>query len=266
MQPAEIKNQAELYLGKGELDEVFDLLNRELKSSKYKEQLILLSQQFSDLMKVVNVIGYEEISKRKSQITLPLLELLDDYVKTKTPLSSKPNTDPDSVISVYLSVGTPHNDIQTQYLQRLRNVLEGLNIKTETLGSTFWSVKKPLSPIQKRMTEVSGCIVLAMERFYAVEGLYKRGSKDERRVEKAMYPTPWSQIEAAMAYQVGLPILMLKDKSLCGEGMFDPTTHDWFIVEINPEQPEELETGLVHSLLESWTEEVRAFYTNKTIQ
>jgi hypothetical protein len=263
MQPTEIKNQAELHLGKGDIAEVFDLLNKELRGSKYNEQLILLSQQFSDLMKVVNVIDFEEFSKRKSKIALPILELLKEYVNAQPNQSSRQSAASDSVIQIYLSVGTPHNDIQAQYLQRLRNILAGLNIKAETLGSTFWTVKKPLSPIQKRMTEVSGCIVLAMERFYAVEGLYKRGSKDERKVEKAMYPTPWAQIEAAMAYQVGIPVLMLKDKALCGEGMFDPTTHDWFIVEINPEQPEELETGLVHSLLESWAEEVRTFYANK---
>ena len=141
----------------------------------------------------------------------------------------------------------------------LREAVDLMMAATEN-SSTFWSVKKPLLPIQKSMKEVSGCLVLALERFFAVEGIYKRGSEQEKKISQEQYSTPWSQIEAAMAYQAGLPLFIMKDENIRGEGMLDPATHDWMIVHINPEHPEELLKDPIRAFLKSWVEEVRAFH------
>lgn len=264
MHPNTIKSQAELHLGKGELAEALDLLIREVKSGQFSQRFILLSSQFHDMMKSVQQgqIQFDELPKRKNQLAFSLLETLQEFAGPEA-ISNSEKPALLASLPVYLSVGKPHNDVQSRYLDRLKAVLAQERIQAETLGTTFWTVKKPLIPIQKRMTEVAGCVVLAMERFYAVEGLYKRGSSDEKRVEHTRYPTPWAQIEAAMAYQIGMPLLILKDRSLVGEGMFDPSTHDWLILEIDPEKPEELDSGMVNALLKSWADEVRAYYTGK---
>jgi len=55
----------------------------------------------------------------------------------------------------------------------------------------------------------------------------------------------------------------MKDENIRGEGMLDPATHDWMIVHINPEHPEELLKDPIRAFLQSWVEEVRAFHATK---
>jgi hypothetical protein len=68
------------------------------------------------------------------------------------------------------------------------------------------------------MEEVYGTVVHAMERFHSVRGAYREGSNDERLVSDIFFPSVWTQIETAMAYQLRLPLLILKDKSLLRRG------------------------------------------------
>ncbi|MBK8424952.1 MAG: hypothetical protein IPL27_02750 [Lewinellaceae bacterium] len=268
MSTPEIQRNVELHLAKGELREAVDLMMAatENSSTNIREKTINLSGRFYDWYQEYMSGNEVEVSE-KNQIRKALLELvreLPDLDKPKfvsePPAHNIATADPNAPIKVYLSVGTPHNAIQQRYLDTLKEQLATHKIQAQTLGSTFWSVKKPLLPIQKSMKEVSGCLVLALERFFAVEGIYKRGSEQEKKISQEQYSTPWSQIEAAMAYQAGLPLFIMKDENIRGEGMLDPATHDWMIVHINPEHPEELLKDPIRAFLKSWVEEVRAFH------
>ena len=276
MTTPEIRRSVEIYLAKGELREAIELMMQvtESSSTSIREKTINLSGRFYDLnQEYLQGTGKEEsIHNEKNQIRKALLELVRELpdASVQQPVAPTPvnpqvaaKPDPDAPIKVYLSVGTPHNEIQQRYLDTLKAELAKYHIEAQTLGSTFWSVKKPLLPIQKSMEEVSGCIVLAMERFYAVEGIYKRSSAQEKKIANELYATPWSQIEAAMAYQAGLPLFIMKDEAIRGEGMLDPATHDWMIVHINPEKPEDLLKDPLRAFLQSWVEEVRAFHQKR---
>lgn len=273
MTTPEIRRSVEIYLAKGELREAIELMMQvtETVGTNIREKVINLSGRFYDLQQeYLQGTGKEEsIHNEKNQIRKALLELIRELpdAPAAPPVVQPPvnavaaaKPDPNAPIKVYLSVGTPHNEIQQRYLDTLKAELAKYHIEGQTLGSTFWSVKKPLLPIQKSMEEVSGCIVLAMERFYAVEGIYKRSSTQEKKIANELYATPWSQIEAAMAYQAGLPLFIMKDEAIRGEGMLDPATHDWMIVHFNPEKPEDLLKDPLRAFLQSWVEEVRAFH------
>ena len=272
MSTPEIQRNVELHLAKGELREAIDLMMQvtENSSTNIREKIINLSGRFYEWYQ--EYIGGTEVPvTEKNQIRKALLELIRELpVDNKPAYSTEPPAhnvavaDPNAPIKIYLSVGTPHNATQQRYLDTLKEQLAIHHIEAQTLGSTFWSVKKPLLPIQKSMEEVSGCLVLAMERFFAVEGIYKRGSEQEKKVSQELYATPWSQIEAAMAYQAGLPLLIMKDENIRGEGMLDPATHDWMIVHINPEHPDELLKDPIRAFLKSWVDEVRTFHAARS--
>ena len=68
-------------------------------------------------------------------------------------------------IPVFLSVGAPHTDRQRRYLKALSSYLKRRGIAAETLGRDFWSIEAPLIPVQRKMREVYGAVILAMERF-----------------------------------------------------------------------------------------------------
>lgn len=163
-------------------------------------------------------------------------------------------------IPVFLSVGEPHNDEQRAYLAALIAHLRRRGVAAETLGQSFWSVEKPLRPVQRKMREVHGAVVLAMERFRSLEGLYKEGSAAERRAADQRFATVWTHIEGAMAYQLDLPLLILKDDRLVPEGMFDPTIHEWVIIRVNIRKPEEMRSHPLKGYIDSWIEAVRERY------
>lgn len=274
MTTPEIQRNAEKYLAKGELREAIDWLMEVTENypGNFREKLINLSGRFYDWQQefLGGTSKDEGALSEKNLIRKALLELikeLPDDEKSKREAESLEKkavqVDSNEPIKIYLSVGTPHNEVQQRYLDTLKEQLAKYNIEAQTLGSTFWSVKKPLLPIQKSMSEVSGCLVLAMERFFAVKGIYKRGSEQEKTISDELYATPWSQIEAAMAYQAGLPLFIMKDEKIRGEGMLDPATHDWMIVHINTEHPEELLKDPIRAFIQSWAEEVRAFHLNR---
>ena len=114
-----------------------------------------------------------------------------------------------------------------------------------------------------KMNTVSGCVVLAMERFYVKSGTYKRESAQEITVENEYYSTAWNQLEGGMAYQLNLPLLILKENNLKVEGIFDGQLHEWMIVRIDPKRPADLKEGAVSHLLKAWVDEVQKFKANR---
>ncbi len=167
-------------------------------------------------------------------------------------------------ITTFLSVGDPYNDLQRKYLKALVKYLGTRGIKAETLGQTFWSIRNPLKPIQQKMQLVHGSVILAMERYHSKEGIYKENSDQEKLVGDQYFATVWTQLEAAMAYQLELPLLILKEEKLVAEGMFDPGIHEWMIVRINSKDPGELKRNPIKGFIDSWVEAVRKHYYSKT--
>ncbi|MEI9810933.1 MAG: hypothetical protein WDO16_25330 [Bacteroidota bacterium] len=48
------------------------------------------------------------------------------------------------------------------------------------------------------------------------------------------YPTPWNQIEAAMAYTKGHPLMLIIEKGLKSEGLLEKG-NDWYVLWANPD-------------------------------
>jgi hypothetical protein len=166
-------------------------------------------------------------------------------------------------IPVFLSVGEPYNDIQKIYLRSLVTYLSRHGINAETLGRTFWSVENPLKPVQRKMNEVYGAVILALERFHSKEGIYKEGSSEQNVIADQFFTTVWVQMEAAMAYQLELPLLIMKDAKLVAEGMFDPGIHGWMIIKVNPLEPKEIGQEPIKEFIDGWIESVHKLYYSK---
>lgn len=166
-------------------------------------------------------------------------------------------------IPTFLSVGAPHNDIQKEYIEVLISYLKKEHISPQTLGRNFWSIRHPLKPVQQKMTEVYGAVILAMERFHSVKGIYREGSDREEHSNDQYFTTIWTQIEAAMAYQLDLPLLILKEMKVKDEGMFDPGIHDWMVIRIDPMVPNDIKRDPLKAIIESWIEEVKRNYYSR---
>jgi hypothetical protein len=84
------------------------------------------------------------------------------------------------------------------------------------------------------MESCAGAVVIALERSYFASGVEKRGGPNEVTVADISLPTPWNQIEAAIAYARGLPLLVIVDSGLKGEGLLEQK-YDWYVQRLRPE-------------------------------
>jgi hypothetical protein len=101
-------------------------------------------------------------------------------------------------------------------------------MEPRVIDTTDFSTGNPLKDISTVMRECQGVIVVAFERTSFDHGLEKRQSQLEKPLQAVRYTTPWSQIEAAIAYALGLPIIVMLERGVREEGLLEEK-YDWRI-------------------------------------
>lgn len=71
------------------------------------------------------------------------------------------------------------------------------------------------------MDKCYGTVVIALERTYFPSGYDKPGGQNQTALSEIRLPTPWNQIEAAMAYARDQPLLVIVQEGLKSEGLLD---------------------------------------------
>ncbi len=97
-----------------------------------------------------------------------------------------------------------------------------------TVGRNEFTSQQPLKHIDRLMQECSGTAIVAFERLYIQDGSERRGSDQERLVKNTGLPTVWNQVEAAMAYVRGHPLLVIVEDGLRREALLEPN-YDWYV-------------------------------------
>lgn len=94
-----------------------------------------------------------------------------------------------------------------------------------TLGVTDYDMDAPLKAIRRLMLECNGVLTIAFRRTYVSAGAARHATDlpkmAETPIKDLWLTSPWSQIEAAMAYQIGLPILILREKGVLDDGILE---------------------------------------------
>lgn len=81
------------------------------------------------------------------------------------------------------------------------------------------------------MNECRGTVIIAFERLYVAEGEEKRGSAECKSVKREIMPTVWNQIEAAMAYVLNQPLLVIMEEGSRTEGLLE-AEYDWYVLKV----------------------------------
>ncbi len=254
-------------LGEGELGKVLENLRENVVDTDQLNLVTSLSFRFSQ-SKRQQISGTDDDASRQQEqnkIATALISLIDELEKqaAKFPPNTATQQQQSPMLRAYLSVGTPHEEKQAQFLDFLRNYFRLKGVQLETIGSTSYSSRKPLIPIKQKLEAVSGCVVLATERFTSVDGFFRKNSPKEEHVSEIFLTTAWTHIEAAMAYQLGLPLLILREKKVRSEGMIDPSVHEWNVYEIDLNDHEALSNGSLKPIIDGWIEEVADFERNR---
>lgn len=155
-------------------------------------------------------------------------------------------------INVFISHPTPYNKYQEAFLSLIELELEKHGLKSTNLGKNNWSFRSPLKPIKEIMDTCVAAIVIGLERHHSLIGYEKEFSKSSKELIHKYSTSPWIQIEAGMAYQAGLPILILKEDKVYGEGILDPQISDSFVFEFNLKKSQKKILPELEEIILSW--------------
>ncbi len=122
-------------------------------------------------------------------------------------------------IPIFLSISTPVNEAQTRFLAMVRESLEKIGLNPRTLGVTDYDTLSPLAGCHRLMLECNGLITIAFRRNKIEKGLSRPGRNDD--LDGKWLTSAFCQIEPAMAYQLGLPILIFREKGVLADGVLE---------------------------------------------
>jgi hypothetical protein len=139
----------------------------------------------------------------------------------------------------------------------LERELEAYDLNPVNLGKSNWNYKSPLRPIKDMMETCVGAVIIGLERHHSLIGYEKENSKDSKEIIHKYSSSPWIQIEAGIAYQAGLPLLILKEDKVYSEGILDPQISDYFVFDFTlKKMSKQLSPELKQSIL-SWVSDLK---------
>ncbi len=126
--------------------------------------------------------------------------------------------------SIFLSCPRPYLQRQKEFFEKLKEYLRGRGLEPRTLGVTDYDMDAPLTAIRRLMLESNGLITIAFRRTLIKKGVRRPNSdvgESEDILSNQWLTSPFCHIEPAMAYQMGLPILILREKGVIAEGILE---------------------------------------------
>ncbi len=135
-------------------------------------------------------------------------------------------------MDIFLSRPTWIHDSYKTGLRTLDTQLKNLDIIPRTLGISDYPSKAPLDEVIELMGKCQGAIILGIPQISVTAGLFKADAIDN----PFDLATEWNHLEAALAYSLGLPIVIIKHESV-SRGIFDRGVLNAFVHSIDMKQP-----------------------------
>ena len=160
---------------------------------------------------------------------------------------------------IFLSVGKTSTKEQEDFVAAVEDYFRSYGLLPQTVGRTYFSSIQPLKAVDDLMRQCCGTVIIAFERIHIEVGTEKRGSLEERHLENDALPTVWNQIEAAMAYTLGHPLLVIIEQGLRSEGLLE-RGYDWYVNWVHLTNTVLTEREF-QGVFEDWKRRVDEFYT-----
>ncbi len=162
------------------------------------------------------------------------------------------------MIDVFMSVGRASRPSQEQFITAVEDLLptEGLNCRA--VGRSDFSSKQPLRHVQELMHLCRGTVIVAFERLYVAEGEERRGSQQAEPVRQEILPTVWNQIEAAMAYLLNQPLLVIVEEGSRNEGLLE-AGYDWCVLKMKIDAAS-VNSREFRGVFSDWVKRVRDYH------
>jgi hypothetical protein len=158
--------------------------------------------------------------------------------------------------NVFVSVGTPFLKEQEDFVEAVEQHLSASGLIPQRMArARYRNTGRPLQDVANLMKECSGTVVIAFERKHIRDGVEKRGSTTERPMKNETIPTVWNHIEAAQAYMLGQPVLVIAVDGLYSEGLIE-NNYDWYVRWV-PLDTTALKDPKVEGIFAHWVHKVK---------
>ena len=205
-------------------------------------------------------LDFEDVNALEDPNSLPRKELETFLKRVYTSYMKSFNKVP-----IYISSPSEkhRNSLQEYLFQYVSNFLAERDV-------IFTNIDRPgFDPIRKSIQNSCGAIIFGFTQKEIPEFIFRKGVKNREKIMQNLNnPSIWNDIEGAMAYQEGFPLLILKERSLYKyyntenkekhfyNGMFDEFNHQYRIIEIDLE---EIDFTKLDMHLEEWLDSVNDY-------
>lgn len=122
-------------------------------------------------------------------------------------------------MKIFLSVGSTYNEQQESFVSTFEAFLGQNGCERLTVGRGSFFASQPIVAARELMQSADGVVVIAFTRQTIKKAIDKPGSGKEKEIKNRNYPTVWNQLEAAMAFGLTLPLLVIIEEGLYQEAM-----------------------------------------------
>lgn len=155
-------------------------------------------------------------------------------------------------MDIFVSVATGLNPQQEEFVAAVEDRLRSKGLTPKTVGRNTFSPDAPLRAVTDLMRQCSGVVVIALERLHFPQGEERRGTDQYRELTDVKIPTVWNQIEATLAYDAKLPLLVIVEPSIRKDGLLEQG-NDWYVQELSV-TPSSLNSPAFSGILEAWND------------
>lgn len=102
------------------------------------------------------------------------------------------------------------------------------NVDIQKIEREQYQNVSQLTDVSTHLEKCDGCVILAFGYLNVVNGFIHEHleGKDRKEIKNKLYSSPWLHIEAALANGLQMPCLIIYDKDLCRDGMFEDNIID----------------------------------------
>jgi len=127
------------------------------------------------------------------------------------------------------------------------NLLKSIELNPRTIGQSDFPNESPLNEVINLMGKCEGTIVLGIPQIEIENGFMKGTTIDN----KIILGTEWNHIEAALAYSIGHPLLIIHHKNVT-RGIFDRGACNSFIYEIDMNDTSWAISNEISGVISNW--------------
>lgn len=127
-------------------------------------------------------------------------------------------------INLFVSkLGTLDSTQRKQFDSAIAALKKLGDVEIEKIERDQYPSASQLTDVSTHLEKCDGCVIFAFGYLNVVKGFIHEHveGEDRKEIDKQLYSSPWLHIEAALANGRQMPCLIIYDKNLCRDGMFE---------------------------------------------